>query len=134
MALIDLENLSQLDRNVFNTWISAWGQPAWVLDERGRFTPTPLEEVYDCGPGAFVAPDILERGYNAWAGAPGYYAESRVVDRVIDDQYIADMYPPAIGVNPWDHVFGPISGDPVHFMQRVAARQRAIQAGVYSNS
>lgn len=132
MPLIDLGNLSELDEQIFNTWTSRWGTPAFVLDRAGSYAPT--LDVVDAGPGAFVAPSILERGYNAYAGAPGYYAEFRDVHRVIPDQYLDDTYPPEIGVNPWDHVFGPIGGDPVHYMQRTAAREQPIQAGEYSVS
>jgi hypothetical protein len=132
MALIDLANLSNLDEAIFNTWESLWGRPAMVLDSHGRFAAARAPVA--CGPGAFVADAHLERGYNAWFGAPGYYVDAHGVDRVINDQYIADMYPPQIGVNPWDHIFGTFSGDPVHFMARVRARMRPIQAGVYSNS
>lgn len=133
MPLIDLANPSQLDEQIFNTWVSWFGQPAFVLNARGDYAATPV--AVDGGPGAFVNDAELERGYNAWYGAPGYYVDARTgVDRVIPDQYVADMYPPAIGVNPWDHIFGPIGGDPVHYMQRVAAREQPIQAGEYSLS
>lgn len=133
MPLIDLANLSELDEQIFNTWESNWGRPAYVLDSRGQFSPVRSGAVA-AGPGAYVAPDILERGYNPYYGAPGYYADAHGVDRVIPDQYLEDTLPAAIGVNPWDHIFGPISGDPVQYMERVAARYRPIQAGEYSLS
>lgn len=132
MPLVDLSNPSELDEQIFNTWVGWFGRPPYVLDRAGRFAPT--DGVVDAGPGAFVAPDILERGFNAYYGAPGYYADARGVYRVIPDQYIEDTYPPAIGVNPWDHVFGPIGGDPVQYMERVGAREQPIQAGEYSLS
>lgn len=129
---VELSNLAQLDEHIFNTWISVWGKPPFVLDRQGDFTPT--DGVFDAGPGAFVAPDILERGFNAWYGAPGYSADAPGTDRVIPNQYLERTYPPAIGVNPWDHIFGPIGGDPVEYMKRVGARNRPIQAGEYSLS
>lgn len=132
MPLIDLANLSELDEQIFNTWVSDWGRPAFILDEHGDYRAT--DGTPDGGPGAFVAPAILERGYNPWFGAPGFYADAHGVDRVIDDQYIEDMYPGEIGVNPWDHIFGPISGDPIHFTQRAVPPHAPIQAGVYSLS
>jgi hypothetical protein len=134
VPLLDLANLSDVDEALFGTWYSNWGAPAYVLTRDGRYAPAQGDSVYDAGPGAFEAPAILERGYNAWFGAPGYYADSYGVDRVIPDQYIANMYPGFIGANPWDHVFGPIGGDPVHYMQRVQAREEPIQAGEYSLS
>lgn len=130
---VKLSNLAQLDEQIFNTWESVFGQPALVLDRSGNFAAVD-RGVYNGGPGAFVAPDILERGFSPYYGAPGYYADAWHVERVIPDQYLDDTLPPAIGVNPWDHIFGPIGGDPVHYMQRVAARERPIQAGEYSLS
>ena len=132
MPLIDLANLSDLDEQIFGTWYSDWGVPAYVLDDRGAFVPA--NGAVAAGPGAHVAPDILERGYNAWYGAPGYYADAKGVDRVIPDQYIDNMYPAAIGVNPWDHIFGTFSGDPVQYMERIGADNQPIQAGEYSLS
>jgi hypothetical protein len=134
MPLLDLANLADVDEALFGTWYSNFGAPAYVLDRDGDYSPALNSSVYDSGPGAFVAPAILERGYNAWFGAPGYYADAHAVDRVIPDQYIEDMYVGQIGVNPWDHIFGPISGDPVHYMQRVHSREEPIQAGEYSLS
>lgn len=133
MPLIELSNLAELDEQIFNTWDSVFGTPL-VLDHAGRFVET--QTAMDSGPGAWVAPDLLERGYNAYYGAPGYYIDAREgVDRVIDDQYIHDMEPPAIGVNPWDHIFGTYgAGDPVQYMERVQARERPVQAGAYSFS
>lgn len=130
---VELGNLSDLDEQIFNTWESHWGLPARVLNEHGEFAPVEKGAVA-AGPGAFVAPDILERGFNAYYGAPGYYADAIGVSRVVPDQYLEDTYPPAIGVNPWDHIFGPISGDPVEYTQRVEARNQPIQAGEYSFS
>jgi hypothetical protein len=132
VPLIDLANLSDLDEQIYGTWFSHWGCPAMVLDERGNYSAA--NGVVDGGPGAYVAPDILERGYNPYYGAPGYYADAYGVDRVIPDQYLDNTEPPAIGVNPWDHIFGPIGGDPVEYMQRVHAREEPIQAGEYSLS
>jgi hypothetical protein len=132
MPLLDLANLADVDEQLFTTWYSNWGAPAMVLDERGDYAPA--RGAVCSGPGAFVAPDILERGYNPYYGAPGYYADAYGADRVIPDQYVDDMGPPAIGVNPWDHVFGTFSGDPVHYMQRVEARNEPLQAGEYSLS
>ena len=132
MPLIDLANLSDLDEQIFGTWYSDWGVPAYVLDQDGRFAPA--KGAVAAGPGAILTTDILERGYNAWYGAPGYYADAQGVDRVIPDQYMEDAYPPAIGVNPWDHIFGTFSGDPVHYMERVGANEQPIQAGEYSLS
>lgn len=134
MPLLDLANLADVDEQLFGTWYSNWGAPAMVLDRSGRYSPAQHSAVFDGGPGAFVAPDLLERGYNPWFGAPGYYADAHGVDRVIPDQYLADTYPPAIGTNPWDHIFGTFSGDPVHYMERVAANVQPIQAGEYSLS
>jgi hypothetical protein len=134
VPLLDLANLANVDEQLFTTWYAHFGAPAMVLDRHGNFTEARGDSVYDGGPGAYVAPDILERGYNAWYGAPGYYADAYGVDRVIPDQYLHKTYPAAIGVNPWDHIFGPIGGDPVHFMQRVGAHEQPIQAGEYSLS
>lgn len=132
MPLVDLANPAELDELIFNTWNSVFGTPR-VLDRYGRFVESNV--AVSAGPGAFVAPAILERGYNAYYGAPGYYVDARGVDRVIDDQYVEDMYPPAISVNPWDHIFGTFgAGDPVEYMQRVHARLRPVQAGAYSFS
>jgi hypothetical protein len=134
VPLLDLANLSDVDEQLFGTWFSHWGSPAMVLDANGNFSAALNDGVYDGGPGAIVAPDLLERGYNPYFGAPGYYADAYGVDRVIPDQYLDNTEPPAIGVNPWDHIFGPIGGDPVHYMQRVQAREEPIQAGEYSLS
>jgi hypothetical protein len=134
VPLLDLANLSDVDEQLFGTWFSHWGAPAMVLDANGNFSAALNDGVYDGGPGAIVAPDLLERGYNPYYGAPGYYADAYGVDRVIPDQYLDNTEPPAIGVNPWDHIFGPIGGDPVHYMQRVQAREEPIQAGEYSLS
>ena len=131
--VIRLSNLAQLDEQIFNTWDSVFGGVPIVLDRRGEFARS--DEPMDAGPGAFVAPDELERGFNAWSGAPGYYIDARTgVDRVINDQYLEHTYPPAIGTNPWDYVFGTIGGDPIDLTDRVRPRQYDIQAGEYSLS
>lgn len=132
MPLVDLANPSQLDTAIFNTWLSYAGGPAYALTREGRFAPTQNGFLVTAGPGAFVAPSYLERGYNAWAGAPGYYADMAGVDRVVPDQYLDDTLPPAIGVNPWDHVFGTYGAGALDYMPRVQARTQPIQAGVYS--
>jgi hypothetical protein len=134
MPLLDLANLADVDTQLFTTWYSNWGTPAHVVNSRGDFVAVQNSGVFDDGPGAFVAPDIIERGYNPYFGAPGYYADAHGVDRVIPDQYLDDTYPAAIGVNPWDHIFGTFSGDPVHYMDRVHADEQPIQAGEYSLS
>lgn len=109
--IVGHKGLANLDEEIFNTWQSEYGM-AWSLVGH-RMEYVPRNEAIEAGPGAFVAPDILERGYNAWYNAPGYYIDSPGVDRVIPDQYV-DMgdYMPGImqrvgaGGNPWDWIYG----------------------------
>lgn len=110
-GVTDHHGLALLDEDIFNTYQSIWGEP-WVLEgDRAHYHPT--NSVVDDGPGAFVAPAILERGYNAWFGAPGYYVDREGVDRVIPDQYVhfGDLQPQIYshvsgGGNPWDWIYG----------------------------
>lgn len=131
------DGLAGLDENIFNTWQSEYGY-AWSL-VGNRMQYVPRDEAIDAGPGAFVAPDILERGYNAWYEAPGYYIDSYGTDRVIPDQYVhfGDYQPQILsrvgsGGNPWDWVFGTI-GSYGHDVG-VGVRDWPSQTGEYSLS
>lgn len=131
------DGLAYLDENIFNTYQSRWGTPLVLMGERMHYeaTDTPV----DSGPGAFVAPDILERGYNAWYEAPGYYIDAPGVDRVIQDQYVhfGDYQPHIMsgvgtGGNPWDWIYGTIGSYGLD--EGVGVRDWQDQSGEYSLS
>jgi hypothetical protein len=139
MPLFDIghSGLAHLDENIFNTWQSGWGTPLALVGHKMRYVS--VDEAVDAGPGAFVAPDILERGYNAWYGAPGYYVGAPGVDRTIPDQHVhfGDYQPQIMqrvgaGGNPWDWIFGTI-GSYGHD-QGIGVRDWPNQSGEYSNS
>jgi len=128
---------ARLDEDIFNTWQTQIGY-AWSLVGH-RMEYVPRNEAIEGGPGAFVAPDILERGYNAWFGAPGYYVGSPGVDRVIPEQFVhfGDYQPQIMsrvgsGGNPWDWIFGTIGSYGLD--SGVGVRDWGIQAGEYSLS
>lgn len=75
----------------------------------------------DAGPGAFVTDADPEPGFNAYAGAPGYY------EAVMGRDIGYSMPYAEVGVNPWDHVFGPIVAD--DGIGPVAARRIGSQSG-----
>lgn len=110
LDIVGHQGLANLDEQIFNTWQSAVGVP-WVL-LGNKFEP--VDNAVPAGPGAFVAPAYLERGYNAWYNGPGYYVDAPGTDRVIPDQYVRlGEYQPQImrvgsGGNPWDWIYGTI--------------------------
>lgn len=133
------DGLANLDENLFNTWQRSpeYGL-SWAL-VGSKMEYVPRDESIEAGPGAFVAPAYLERGYNAWAGAPGYYIDAPGVDRVIPDQYVhfGDYQPNVMnrvghGGNPWDWVFGTIGSYGLD--EGVGVRDWPNQTGEYSLS
>lgn len=102
----------------------------YVLNESGDLVAT--ADAVEAGPGSQLPDnDILERGFNAWFGAPGYYVDFPSVDRVIADQYLS-MPQPYVGANPWDWLYG-TNGTPA-LVPPTAARQYPDQSGFRSLS
>jgi hypothetical protein len=126
------DGLAYLDENIFNTWQSQHGTPMALVGKRMQYVAR--DNAIEAGPGAFVNEADLERGYNAWYGAPGYYVDLPGTDRVIPDQYVKlGLYQPKImGSNPWDWVFGTI-GSYGHD-DGVGVRDWPDQTGEYSLS
>lgn len=113
VGIVTHKGLANLDETLYNTWQSDYGTPMVLIGHKMEYAP------HDCsidgGPGAFVAEDILERGFSAWYGAPGYYVDAPGVDRVIPNQYVRfGDYQPLVmsrvgsGGNPWDWIYGTI--------------------------
>jgi hypothetical protein len=135
--IVGHEGLSYLDENIFNTYQSEWGTPLVLVGRKMQYRATDVP--VDDGPGAFVAPDILERGYNAWYEAPGYYVDVPGTDRVIADQYVhLGVYSPKImqgvgsGGNPWDWIFGTVGSYGLN--DGTGVRDWPDQSGEYSLS
>lgn len=131
------DGLAHLDENIFNTWQTDYGFAWSLVGERMEYVPR--DSAIEAGPGAFVAPSLNERGYNAWFGAPGYYVDAVGVDRVIPDQHVnlGDYQPQVMsmvgaGGNPWDWIFGTV-GSYGHDLG-VGVHDWQDQSGVYSLS
>jgi len=137
-SICDHRGLANLDEEIYNTFQSQWGTPMVLVGDRMQYEPT--NDAVECGPGAFVAPAILERGYNAWFGAPGYYAEHETVDRYLEEDPVINMrdYQPQVmseighGGNPWDFMFGTIGSYGLD--TGVGVRDWPDQSGEYSLS
>lgn len=126
---------AHLDESLFNTYDSTWGAPR-VLEGAGHFALT--EDAVEAGPGTHINLGELERGFNAWYGASGYYVDAPGVDRVVDvGEEIVYQAPtrPTIGANPWDTMFGRVGSEGVYQgTEGVGVLDWPSQAGDYSNS
>lgn len=138
-SVCDHGGLAYLDERIYNTYQSQWGTPMVLVGDRMEYEPT--NEAVPDGPGAFVAPAILERGFQAYFGAPGYYVDDPPgEERYLDEDPIINMsdYQPQVmsevghGGNPWDYMFGTIGSYGLD--TGVGVRDWPDQSGEYSLS
>lgn len=119
--------MALLDESLNNSFSWDRLKPGFVVTEDGELKRSAT--AIPSGPGAFVTDADPEPAWNAWYGAPGFDADRRH----IPDQYVDyGRLVPQVGVNPWDHVFGPITAD--DGIRAVAARRLVDQSGAYSMS